>query len=79
MEFDEKIHTHLMSVWRETKSFFGIGGKEGMLILTDNHLILAADLPHLIAYTIVGTATDLEEYLKLTLNTGEDNGEYPEI
>ena len=39
MAFDEKIHTHLMSVWRESKSFFGIGGKEGMLILTDNHFI----------------------------------------
>ena len=39
MEFDEKIHTHLMSVWRESKSFFGIGGKEGMLLLTDNHFI----------------------------------------
>ena len=39
MVFDEKIHTHLMSVWRESKSFFGVGGKEGMLILTDNHFI----------------------------------------
>ena len=39
MAFDEKIHTHLMSVWRESKSFFGVGGKEGMLILTDNHFI----------------------------------------
>ena len=39
MEFNEKIHTHLMSVWRESKSFFGVGGKEGMLILTDNHFI----------------------------------------
>ena len=39
MEFDEKIHTHLMSVWRESKSFFGVGGKEGMLVLTDNHFI----------------------------------------
>ena len=28
-----------MSVWRESKSFFGVGGKEGMLLLTDNHLI----------------------------------------
>ena len=36
MAFDEKIHTHLMSVWRESKSFFGVGGKEGMLVLTDN-------------------------------------------
>ncbi len=39
MEFDEKIHTHLVSVWRESKSFFGVGGKEGMLFLTDSHLI----------------------------------------
>ena len=39
MEFDEEIHTHLVSVWRETKSFFGVGGKEGMLFLTDNHLV----------------------------------------
>jgi len=39
MAFDEKIHTHLMSVWRESKSFFGVGGKEGRLILTDNHFI----------------------------------------
>jgi len=39
MVFDEKIHAHLMSVWRESKSFFGVGGKEGMLLLTDNHFI----------------------------------------
>jgi len=39
MESNEKIHTHLMSVWRESKSFFGVGGKEGMLLLTDNHFI----------------------------------------
>ena len=39
MEFNEEIHTHLVSVWRETKSFFGVGGKEGMLFLTENHLV----------------------------------------
>ena len=39
MEEDEKIHVHLVSVWRESKSFFSIGGKEGMLFLTDKHLI----------------------------------------
>tara|TARA_Y100000590_G_C15463968_1_gene917564 strand:- start:337 stop:885 length:549 start_codon:yes stop_codon:yes gene_type:complete len=38
-EFDEKIHTHLVSVWRESKSLFGVGGKEGMLFLTDNHFV----------------------------------------
>ena len=39
MEVNEKIHTHLVSVWRESKSFFGVGGKEGMLLLTDNRFV----------------------------------------
>ena len=38
MDDDEKIHAHLVSVWRESKAFFSVGGKEGMLFLTDNHL-----------------------------------------
>ena len=38
MDEDEKIHAHLVSVWRESKAFFSVGGKEGMLFLTDNHL-----------------------------------------
>ena len=39
MQSDEKIQAHLVSVWRESKNFFSIGGKEGMLILTDKHLM----------------------------------------
>lgn len=39
MQSDEKIQSHLVSVWRESKKFFSIGGKEGMLILTDKHLM----------------------------------------
>ena len=39
MDDNEKIHAHLVSVWRESKSFFSVGGKEGMLFLTDNHLV----------------------------------------
>ena len=38
MQPDEKIQAHLVSVWRESKKFFSIGGREGMLILTDRHL-----------------------------------------
>ena len=38
MHSDEKIQAHLVSVWRESKKFFSIGGKEGMLVLTDKHL-----------------------------------------
>ena len=39
MEPDEKIQAHLVSVWRESKKFFSVGGKEGMLVLTDKHLM----------------------------------------
>ena len=39
MQSDEKIQAHLVSIWRESKKFFAIGGKEGMLILTDRHLM----------------------------------------
>ncbi|MBT4551250.1 MAG: hypothetical protein HOC38_06110, partial [Nitrosopumilus sp.] len=38
MEHDEKIQAHLVSVWRESKKFFSVGGREGMLVLTDKHL-----------------------------------------
>lgn len=39
MQSDEKIQAHLVSVWRESKNFFSIGGKEGMLVLTEKHLM----------------------------------------
>lgn len=39
MESDEKIQAHLVSIWRESKKFFAFGGKEGMLVLTDKHLM----------------------------------------
>ena len=39
MDEDDKIHAHLVSVWRESKAFFSVGGKEGMLYLTDNQLV----------------------------------------
>lgn len=39
MDSDEKIRAHLVSVWREGGSIISIGGKEGMLFLTDKHLM----------------------------------------
>jgi hypothetical protein len=39
MQPDEKIQAHLVSVWRESKKFFSIGGREGMLVLTNKHLM----------------------------------------
>lgn len=34
----ERIQAHVVSVWREPKRFFSIGGKEGMLVLTNRRL-----------------------------------------
>jgi hypothetical protein len=39
MDVDEKIQSHIVSVWRESRKFFSIGGKEGMLVLTNKHLM----------------------------------------
>ena len=39
MQPDEKIQAHLVSVWREARKFLSIGGREGMLVLTDRHLM----------------------------------------
>ena len=39
MQPDEKIQAHIVSIWRESKKLFSIGGKEGMLVLTDKHLM----------------------------------------
>ncbi len=39
MQPDEQIQAHVVSVWREGKKFLSIGGKEGMLVLTDKHLM----------------------------------------
>ena len=37
MENDEEIRAQV-SIWRESKKFLSIGGREGMLVLTDKHL-----------------------------------------
>jgi len=42
VEEEEKIQAHILSVWREAKGFFTIGGKEGMLFLTDKHLMFVS-------------------------------------
>lgn len=39
MDPDECILAHVVSVWRESKKFLSIGGREGMLILTDRHFM----------------------------------------
>ena len=39
MEKDERIQAHILSVWRESKKIFSVHGTEGMLVLTDRHLM----------------------------------------
>lgn len=39
MEKDEKIQAHVLSVWKESKKLFSLHGTEGMLVLTDKHLM----------------------------------------
>jgi hypothetical protein len=39
MEKEERIEAHILSVWRESKKLFSIHGTEGMIILTDKHLM----------------------------------------
>lgn len=39
MEPDEKICAHVLSIWREGTGFFAIGGREGMLVLTNRRLV----------------------------------------
>lgn len=39
MDSDEHILAHLLSVWRQAKKFLSITGREGMLFLTDRHLM----------------------------------------
>ena len=39
MESEEKIQAHVLSVWKESRGFFGGKGKEGMLILTNKRLL----------------------------------------
>ena len=39
MHPDERIQAHLVSVWREARKFLSVGGREGMLVLTNRHLM----------------------------------------
>jgi len=39
MDSGERIQTHVLSIWRESLKFMSIGGREGMLVLTDKHLM----------------------------------------
>jgi len=39
VDTNERIQAHILSIWRESLKFMSIGGREGMLVLTDKHLM----------------------------------------
>lgn len=59
-------HTHLKAVEHVTKLWEGLGSNIEIMTPEHHDLVLGitSHLPHLIAYTIVGTATDLEDDIK---------------
>jgi cyclohexadieny/prephenate dehydrogenase len=59
-------HTELLIIERMTKFWEALGSNIQIMDANHHDLVLGitSHLPHLIAYTIVGTATDLEEDLK---------------
>lgn len=59
-------HTHLLEIEKLTKFWEALGSNIQIMDAAHHDLVLGitSHLPHLIAYTIVGTATDLEEDLK---------------
>lgn len=63
---DEKIHAHLVSVWREAQKFLAFGGREGMLFLTDRHLCFVHKTS---AKRRWWTAVASRQVLKLTRST----------
>ena len=66
MESEEKIQAHLVSVWRESKKFFSIGGKEGMLVLTDKHLMFVHKTESKMNWWKAFTQRQVINFIKLT-------------
>ena len=67
MQSDEKIQAHLVSVWRESKKFFSIGGKEGMLILTDKHVMFVPKTESMMKWWKAGCYKNLIKHKKILL------------
>ena len=77
MESDEKIQAHILSVWREGKEFVGGRSLEGMLFLTNRHLmfIRKTESKMMTGGSMMGNTTaiklDMIEYKKLSLSVGD--------
>ena len=73
MHPDEKIQAHLVSVWRESKKFFSIGGREGMGMeaatrLEQKEMREAKTVEHKIPESLLGIGVRIEDNILCTEN-----------
>lgn len=65
MDSDEHIKAHILSVWKEAKKLFSIHGTEGMLILTDKHLMFVNKTEAKVRWWNAATQRQVLTFLKL--------------
>src|SRR3972149_6636422 len=65
MDSDEHIQAHILSVWKEAKKLFSLHGTEGMLILTDKHLMFVNKTEAKVRWWNAATQRQVLTFLKL--------------
>ena len=65
MDSDEYIQAHILSVWKEAKKLFSLHGTEGMLILTDKHLMFVNKTEAKVRWWNAATQRQVLTFLKL--------------
>jgi len=65
MDSDEHIQSHILSVWKEAKKLFSLHGTEGMLILTDKHLMFVNKTEAKVRWWAAATQRQVLTFLKL--------------
>lgn len=63
MDIDEQIQTHILSVWKEEKKLFK-HGSEGMLILTEKHLMFVSKTDAKMKWWEAATSRQLRTFAK---------------
>ena len=65
MDSDERIQAHILSVWKEAKKIFSLYGVEGMLILTDKHLMFVNKTEAKMRWWVTAIQRQVLTFLKL--------------
>src|SRR3990172_6481002 len=74
MDSDEHIKAHILSVWKEAKKLFSLHGTEGMLILTDKHLMFVNKTEAKVRWWNAGNQRKVFYFLKLKDVMNHQNG-----